>query len=161
MAEIDPRCYWVGVQIDASPQRAECYKIAYQDENESGGRHSIFVILTDANHLPIIGKKVWHDWPDGKIPLYTNGQGVAEVEIWANDFDPKNGPGPYRVYVDGASDIAFGMGLPLSRHVNYLCYFRMVTTDGEPPPASNGGVSEARVREIAREEIGKARVVAG
>ncbi len=159
MAELDPRCYWVGVQRDPSPERAECYKVAYQDENESGGRHSIFVILTDANNLPMIGKKVWHDWPDGKIPLYTNGQGVAEVEIWPNNFDPKNGPGPYRVYVDGPSDIAFGMGLPLSRHVNYLCYFRMVS--GEPPPPPSGALTEQRVREITREEIGKAKVIAG
>ncbi len=155
---IDPACWWVGIQDDPDPLSWRVTRIIYVDENVSGGLHEIQLYLTGENGLPTAGQLCWHDWPDGKIPLYTDAAGFVRIEIWSNGFDPNRGGGPYRIYVDGKSSVVYGMGLPLSRHVIYKVFMQQ----GKilPPPPGDGGITEAQAREIAREEIGKARLIA-
>jgi hypothetical protein len=156
MANIDSRCSWVYVERDQAETKWECYQVSYLDENQSGGLHQIEAYLTGENGLPATGVTVWHDWPDGRVELITDSSGMARVEIWANGFDPFVNDGPYRIYVDGDSDIVGGMGLPLSRHVCYKCFFRKVSGVG-PPPEPSGGVTEARVKALINEALDRGK----
>ncbi len=155
---IDPACWWVGIQDDPDPLSWRATKVIYVDEGTSGGLHEIQLHLTGQNGLPSAGQLCWHDWPDGKIPLYTDAAGFARIEIWSNGFDPNRNSGPYRIYVDGKSSVVYGMGLPLSRHVIYKVFMQQGNV---LPPTGGGGITEAQARAIAREEIGKARIVVG
>jgi hypothetical protein len=161
MRKIDPRCPWILLTPSAALPRWELKEIVYQDETQSGGNHNIYVTVLDENGAPQSGVIVWQKWPGAEPHEAQQGtlSGSTDFGIYGGAFYPDRGErGAYRCYVEDAavSDEVYGIGLPANRHVNYLLTFQRVT--GEMPPI-NGGLTEAQVRDIARDEIGRARIV--
>jgi hypothetical protein len=107
----------------------------YQDENESGGNHNIYFTIQESSGQPLAGVTCVVDW-EGRNPnedlatkVMTDTQGRSNVPIYANlDISLLNGP--YFAYVEdqSKSDIVTGMGLPESRHVNFLLTFVLAQT---------------------------------
>ncbi len=106
----------------------------FNSEQESGGRHNVYVKLEDENGAPIVGHEVSVYWPDGAAIRPTNQEGKYDEPIFA-EYDPEKGQaGPYGVKVvdaQGRSDRAEGMGLPNKQHVNFIYKFQRTTAQAE------------------------------
>lgn len=151
---IDPRVNWVSIVTVPFP-KWECIDIKYSDPQEAKGDRNIYVALYGADGTGEAGKKVWLDTgvPDDMGFQVTKGNGACDFpQTGDSSFDPNRGErGPYAVFVDGEpSDRVEGMGLPLKQHVTYSVKFKWSV--GSSPPQPGGELTEARVREIVREE---------
>ena len=99
-------------------------KALYQDENESGGLHHIFVEVLDENGRRILDQPVIQSWDDGQVTLITEDKPYPEYAANVPMYSAI-GNGEYRIYVDGyPSDVVGGLGLPASHLVNYLLTFQ-------------------------------------
>jgi hypothetical protein len=103
--------------------------VVFQDVNESGNDHSIYVTVTDENGNRIDGQtlQVFSDTGGGIFP---------DQPIEKPAGDPCNCNFAYPMYGDGynvrilgslPSDIVAGMIMPLKRHVNYRIIFQRTT----------------------------------
>jgi len=108
--------YWKLIRAD--------YHDPFQHGGVFGGDHNMYYVVTDENGARVANQKVWQSWPDDQTSAMTNGDGIADIAMWAN-YWPQNGPGPYNGYVDGLpSDMVRGMGLPGNNHVSFILYFQ-------------------------------------
>lgn len=148
---LDPRCNWVVVAPCSAIPRWELAGFAYQNEEESGGRHNVYITCISETGAPVSGIPVHQAWPDGDISQWTLG-GVTDFGLYGGPFYPDQGQaGAYSVYVDSKehSDVVSGMGLPANRHVCYLLTFRRVVQAAVPVDPSLESSAELRTR-IAR-----------
>jgi LysM repeat protein len=124
--QVDPRLNALGVRVesaDVAPGQVywKLIRAVYQDPDESSGNHNVFYKVVDENNHPIANHKVLQAWPSDQTDATTKPDGTCDIALWAS-FAPDRGErGPYSAWVDGApSDKVTGMGLPLSRNVNFL-----------------------------------------
>lgn len=163
MRDIDPRCPWVTLTPCNVFPRWELKTLVYQDENQSGGNHNIYITVLDERGAPVSGVICWQKWPDAQ-PQETQQAtlgGVTNFGIWGGPFYPDRGEaGAYWSFVESTakSDVVNGMGLPANRHVNYILTFQRVVADAPIPPTPNGW-TEAQIRAFARDEISKSRII--
>lgn len=151
--EIDPRLAPMGIHVGRTPGAKWVVRgLRYQDELEAGGNHNIYFKVVDASGQPVGGVLCYVDFPqdpNDPHPLWscmTSEQGVCSFGMYAS-FDPNRKDGPYYAWVEDTkkSDITWGMGLPLKRHVNYIL------TYGPPMPVEPVPASlEDTVRQAAR-----------
>jgi len=134
-ARLDP----LGVKLTRSSATPAWRLIAarYQDVNEAGGNHHVFLKVLNENDAPVPGIKFAVDWvgrESGDQPaiVTTDASGAANCPLWAA-FDPAKRNGAYFVYAKGSpSDQVSGMGLPGGKQVNFVLTFKW--DSGAPPP---------------------------
>ena len=160
-ATVPQNATWLRVDRAQGVPRWELVDLIYQNEQQSGGNHNIYITVLDENNAPLSGVKVWQAWPDGKAPGYTRA-GVYDFPMSGDGyFFPDRGEsGPYSCHVEGSSDVVRGMGLPAKRHVNYIATYKRVVQVAPPlippePPTEPPSDWDAHARVIAREEIAK------
>jgi hypothetical protein len=134
--EFDSRLTLLGIEATRTANAAWALSRAdYQDEKESGGNHNIYFAIQDSNGQPLAGVTCVMDWKgrnpneDPPTKVVSDTQGQANVPIYANlDIGLLNGP--YFAFIEDQtkSDVVSGMGLPESRHVNFLLTFVQSTT---------------------------------
>jgi len=125
----------------------------YENEEEAGGKHHVFIKVLDENGQPLEGQKIWLAWPTGnptdsvqdftKGPLDDYWGNLALFGGWC-PFWPEGEHGPYGAYVDGPGDQVWGMGLPCNRHVCYRLIWqwtRSAAGDPEESLIANGDFS--------------------
>jgi hypothetical protein len=152
---IDPRVTWLKVTGNPPYPRYDVTAVSFQDETQSGGDRSLYVEVYDENGLPSLGARVRFNTLDEENEAQqTVINGSTNFPMSGDSsFDPSRGEsGPYYVEIWGEeSQRIQGFGLRLRRHETYHVRFQKVT--GSTPDPQPGGITEARVRELAREEI--------
>ena len=140
---IDPRSPWVSITPTSATSGYRLTGYVYEDENESGGNHNLYVTVVDKNGAPMSGVMVHQAWPDGDVAQPALG-GVTNFGLYGGPFYPDQGQvGAYYCYIESKdhSDICKGMGLPVNRHVNYIItfqHFDSSTPVPTPTPAPTG-----------------------
>ena len=129
VAVVDPRLAKMGVTVVPAPTRSGqthfvVKKLAYQDENESGGSHHIYVEVLDEEGRRLTNQSVAIRWQDSQVDLVTSND--KPVTEYAANFAMYGALGAYSAQVAGGSDKVIGMGLPGRLHVNYLITFQRV-----------------------------------
>ena len=134
--EFDSRLTKLGVEVTQTANATYGLSCAeYQDEKESGGNHNIYFTVQDSTGQPLAGVTCVMDWvgrnsnDDPPTKIVSDAQGQANIAIYANlDIHFLNGP--YFAFIEdqSKSDIVSGMGLPESRHVNFLLTFVQTRT---------------------------------
>jgi hypothetical protein len=157
-------CPWVSVQpcgvaVGGCSTVMPCWRLVdfvFQDEEQSGGRHNIYITVLDESGAPKSGIQAHQAWPDGDTSQATLG-GVTDFGVYGGPFYPDRGEvGPYQVYIEARnkSDVVAGMGLPANRHVSYLLTFRWTTAAPAPAPAPAGDyVERSEFPEIVRTSL--------
>lgn len=119
----------VGLTRSTEPGAWRLVSARYQDENEAGGKHHVFIRAENADGSPAAGVRFVVDWV-GRRPednpgfTTTNAQGEGDVPIFIQ-LHPDKKDGIQFAQADGApSDAVSGMGLPNNRHVCFLLTFR-------------------------------------
>lgn len=112
--------------------------------NEPGsaqGRINIYYTVLNENGQPLVGQRVWQEWPDDRASRPTGEGGVTDFMMSGDSsFDPRRGErGPYKAYVDGVSDVVVGLVLPLKQHVCYELTWRK-TVKGPIAPPTNSSI---------------------
>ncbi|MGD2205653.1 MAG: hypothetical protein PVH17_02635 [Anaerolineae bacterium] len=111
---LDPRLAPMGVRVEpvfVGPGKPywRLVKARWTDEQESAGKHSIYVKVLDAYGAPALGQSVIFQWPDGSVVLPVEDRPASN---WPVDFAMYNTLGSYAVSVGGApSDRIVGLGL--------------------------------------------------
>lgn len=139
----------VGVQLGiyAIPgSRYEVYNVSLRDEYNSGGRREAYCQVLDRNGVKV-GAVVRLGFPWNGSGAFANNLAPGNPDNThpvINGYIPPN-IGPLAVYVGGnnapESDIVYGLGLPLNRHVSFDIVFRergavVVPPDPTEPPAN-------------------------
>jgi hypothetical protein len=103
----------------------------WSDEAQSGGKHSVFVEVLNAQGARAVGQPVLVKWADGQVGLIVEDRPPPD---WGVDFGMYNCLGSYAVSVGGApSDRVVGLGLGTSDapnftvHTSFYLIFRLVT----------------------------------
>lgn len=150
--------WWCPAGEDCNDGTANCYIIVIRDGNP-------FLVDGRCNEdlAPCKTSLVHQFWPGGDINLSAKlnaaGQAQSDFEMSAT-WDPARDPrGPYGIYIEGRSksDVISGIGERLNRHEQFWFVFEWQEASGPPPDSTP---TDERMRQIAREEINKARVVA-
>lgn len=137
---IDPRCPWVQVHAALETPSWRLVDFKFDNAEEAGNDHTIYVYLTDADGKPARGVTVRHGWPtiekpDETIQGKTNALGEINWAMWDDSIINEQHPrGPYWIQPRPVGDIVDGMGLPALRHVNYRLFYRWVAAAEPPPP---------------------------
>jgi len=113
--------------IPADVQPGQWYwrivKIVYQNPEESGGDHKIYIDVLDENgaRMPI-GHTITVSWQSGSAKVMIDAKPPNEYPA---NFAMYGDLGSYTVQVDGLpSDAVTGMGLPGHVHINFLLTFQ-------------------------------------
>ena len=109
------------------------------DPGQAQGRVNMYYTVLNENGQPVVGQKVWQEWPGDKASKLTGDGGITDFNMTGDSsFAPDRGEhGPYIGCVDGLpSDRVNGMGLPLRRHVCYELTWRK-TIKGNNPSANS------------------------
>ncbi len=123
----DARLDDLGIQIvRAQVRKGQTYwrvvRAEFQDPQEGGGRHHIFIEVLDEDGQRIVGQEVQVFWPDGSATVVTEDKPPPE---YAANFPMYGDLGGYSVRLPGLSDMVTGMGLPGGRmHVVYRLVFQ-------------------------------------
>lgn len=158
---LDPRCPWVTVERTSQVPAWRLTGFRYQDENQSGGNHHIFYTVLDERGTPVSGVTAWLKWLDAapdeaKTPILG---GTGNIPLFGGPFYPDRGQvGAYRCYIESPdeSDVVWGMGLPVNRHVNYLVTFQLVVElPSEPVTETNVLGRMARALRLAADDLEK------
>ena len=132
---LDPRLATLGVRVEpafvGSGQRYwRLVEARWANEQESEGRHSVFVEVQDLNGRRAVGQPVTFQWADGSVTLPIVDRPAPD---WGADFGMYNCLGSYWVYVGGApSDRIVGLGLGTAEtpyftvHTSFYLTFRLV-----------------------------------
>lgn len=131
----DPRLTALGVRIEPvgiAPGQPywRLVEARWTDEAQSGGKHSIFVEVLNAQGARAVGQPVLLQWADGHVALPVEDRPPPD---WGVDFGMYNCLGSYAVSVGGApSDRVVGMGLGtvdapnFTIHTSFYLTFRLV-----------------------------------
>lgn len=140
---IDPRCPWVQVHPAPDGPAWRLVGFKYEDWNESGGNHNIYVHLAREDGTPANSINVFFGWPsfekpDDMVAQKTNSDGNTDFPMGGNaTINDRHPRGPYWVMPEknrGAADMLDGFGLPNNYHVNYRLFYQRTTSDQPPPP---------------------------
>jgi hypothetical protein len=119
----------VGVKAGQSYWRL--IAVRWENEQEAGGRHSIFVDVLDENGSRLVGQAVEIRWQSGSLTVKTEDKPPTEP---AANFPMYNTLGSYSVRVSGLpSDTITGLGLGtpdqpnFKVHTNFFLTFQRVT----------------------------------
>src|SRR5690606_33619518 len=117
----------------------------FEDVDESGLMHHVFVRLLDADGRHWSGQP-WHlAWPDGNVRAQSKSAGEwSDVAMFGPGvgYRSAEGPGPYWAYAgdeQAQSDLVRGLGLPYCQHVNFRLVWQWddgVSPSPEPSPTS-------------------------
>ncbi len=115
--------------IPAAAQPGQRYwkviKAEFQNSQEGGGRHHIFIEVLDEAGKRIVGQPVEVLWSDGSATVYTEDKPAPE---YAANFPMYGNLGGYALRIPGLSETVTGMGLPGGKqHVVYNVVFQRVT----------------------------------
>lgn len=131
----------VGVQLGiwyVPGARYEVYSASLRDEYNAGGRREAYCQAVDRNGIKV-GAVVRLGFPWTGGPTFANNLPPGNADNThpiVNGYIPPN-LGPLAVYVGGnnapESDIVFGLGLPLNRHVSFDIIFRERGAVVQPP----------------------------
>lgn len=148
----------VGVQLGITKVEGalyEVYSVRLRDEYEAVGQTIAACSVLDASGINT-GLQVRMAWP-GRGPAFQD-SGLPgnpnNVHMIANGYNPgtTDNPnlGPLALHVGGfnasISDIVYGLGLPLNRHVSYDVVFRVKGVVAPPPPPDDD--TAARVAKL-------------
>ncbi len=134
--ELDPRLSALGVVIapaDVKPGQKywRLVKARWQNEQEAGSDHTIYIDVLDENGNRLIGEVVEIRWEGGFVPIVTENKPPNEYPA---NFPMYNCLGSYAVRVAGLpSDIVQGLGLGTPEqpnfkiHTNFFLTFQRVT----------------------------------
>ena len=132
----DSRLTGLGVRIEpAGVVPGQVYwrlvEARWSNEAQSGGKHSIFVEVLNAQGARAVGQPVVVKWADGQVALIVEDRPPPD---WGVDFGMYNCLGSYSVSVGGApSDRVVGLGLGTANapnftvHTSFYLVFRLVT----------------------------------
>ena len=127
----------------------EVYSVRLRDENEAVGQTIAACSVLDANGINT-GIQVRLAWP-GKGPMFQDSGlpgNPTNTHIISNGYSPPN-QGPLALHVGGfnasISDIVYGLGLPLNRHVSFDVVFRVKSAVIDPP---TDPVEDARIAKL-------------
>jgi hypothetical protein len=133
--DLDPRLGALNVAIaDANAQPGQSYwrlvRAYWQNKEESGNDHTIYIEVLDENGGRIIGQPVEIRWQDGSLTVFTEDKPAPEYPA---NFPMYGTLGSYQVSIPGLpSDriIGLGMGTPerpaFTIHTNFLLTFQRV-----------------------------------
>lgn len=156
----------VGVQLGiwyVPGARYEVYSASLRDEYNAGGRREAYCQAVDRNGIKVGAVvRLAYPWNGGPTFAHNLAPGNPDnTHPVINGYDP--GPegrnlGPLAVYVGAPnapeSDIVFGLGLPLNRHVSFDIIFRergaVVPPPIDPPISPDPGADV--LRRLARLE---------
>lgn len=115
---------------------------------EAQGRVNMYYTVLNENGQPVVGQRVWQEWPGDRAAKMTGDGGITDFNMSGDSsFAPDRGEhGPYIGYVDGLpSDRVNGMGLPLRRHVCFELTWRKAIKGNNPAANSSitGKISNA------------------
>lgn len=100
---------WAPANVEPGQPYWRLVEAHWADENESGGRHHIFVTVLDENGNRIVGQPVVVRWADGQDVRPTEDKPANEPSY---NFQMYAAGHAYTAYVDGLpSDSVSGMGL--------------------------------------------------
>ena len=134
--ELDPRLSALGVVIEpANVKPGQKYwrlvKARWQNEQEAGNDHTIYIDVLDENGNRPIGEVVEVRWQGGFVPIITENKPPNEYPA---NFPMYNCLGSYSVRVAGLpSDIVQGLGMGTPEqpnfkiHTNFFLTFQRVT----------------------------------
>ena len=111
---LDGRLAELGVRVEPAPVAAgqsywRLVEARWTNEKESGGKHSIYVNVLDADGNRALGQPVIVQWSNGNVVLPTRDLPPPD---WSMNFGMYNVLGSYAVSVGGApSDRIVGLGL--------------------------------------------------
>jgi hypothetical protein len=126
---LDPRLSDLGVRVEpAFVGEGKPYwrlvKAGWTNEGESGGKHSVYVEVLDANGNRAIGQPVVVKWADGNVVLPVENRPPPD---WGVNFPMYSTLGSYAVSVSGApSDRVVGLGLgtvEAPRFTVHTCFY--------------------------------------
>lgn len=133
---------------------------------DDGANCNVYIIAFKEDGSPASGYLAIQRFPswehyDEEVPLrlVMNNAGNASASFNmdgnGSSFDPGRGEvGPQCLAMWGASERLDGIGLPLRRHVTLTVVYKWVTGEVVAPPGT-GGLDEAQVRLIVRDELKK------
>ncbi len=97
-------------------------KAEFQDPQEGGGRHHIFIEVLDEAGKRMVGQEVEIFWVDDSASVFTEDKPTPE---YAANFPMYSNLGGYNARMPGLSDTVTGMGLPGGKqHVVYNLVFQ-------------------------------------
>lgn len=119
------------LEIDITPAGAQpgqsYWKVTaaeFQDDQEGGGRHHIFIEVLDENGKRIVGQAIEVLWSNGSATVYTEDKPTPE---YAANFPMYGNLGGYSLRIPGLSETVTGLGLPGGKqHVVYNVIFQRV-----------------------------------
>jgi hypothetical protein len=133
--DLDPRLDGLNVRIQpANVQPGQSYwrlvKAYWQNKEESGNDHTIYVEVLDENGTRVVGQPLEMRWQDGNLPLLTENKPPHEYPV---NFPMFGTLGSYSVSVNGLpSDTVVGMGMgtieqpAFTIHTNFMLTFQRV-----------------------------------
>lgn len=160
----------VGVQLGILPvagSRYEVYSVSLRDEYSAGGRREAYCQVLDRNGIRV-GAVVCLGYPWNGGATFANNLTPGNPDNThpiVNHYTPPN-VGPLAVYVGRPnapeSDIVFGLGLPLNRHVSFDIIFRERGAVVQPPidPPIEPPTADWQARLVRLERAMDALVVA-
>lgn len=119
------------LQIDITPAGAQSgqsyWKVMaaeFQNDQEGGGRHHIFIEVLDESGERIVGQPIEVLWSNGSATVYTEDKPAPE---FAANFPMYGNLGGYSLRIPGLSETVTGMGLPGGKqHVVYNVIFQRI-----------------------------------
>jgi hypothetical protein len=91
--------------------------------NTLGGDHMFFGRSEDVGGAPLSGTTFAMVWPSGGDTRVTDNTGWANNVLAGQNWDPKNGPGPYTGFMFGG-DKLIGAGMPHNWHWSFFGVWR-------------------------------------
>jgi CRP-like cAMP-binding protein len=123
--------YVQDANVGSGQQFWRLIEMRWENEEEAGGRHHIYVETLDENGQRIIGQPVYIFWPEGGDTVLTENKPVPEFAL---NYPMWKAGNSYNVRVDGLpSDTIQGLGLGTpdlpfhTIHTNYKLTFQRVT----------------------------------
>jgi hypothetical protein len=105
-------------------------RVQWQNKEESGNDHTIYVNVLDENGNRLVGQQVEIRWPEGSLVIFTEDKPPHE---YSSNFPMYGTLGSYSASVPGMpSDTLVGMGMGTAEqphhtiHTNFLITFQRV-----------------------------------
>jgi len=151
----------IGVQLGILPvagSRYEVYSATLRNEYDAGGRREAYCQVLDKNGIKVGAVvRLAYPWSGGPTFAHNLPPGNPDnTHPIINGYIPPN-VGPLALYVGAPnapeSDIVYGVGLPLNRHVSFDIIFRergAVVVPPVDPPTDPGADVLTRLKRLER-----------
>jgi len=135
--QVDPRIPALGVTVvepqnlKAGQQYWRLTELRWQDGNESGNDHTIYIEVKDQAGQRIVGQPIEVRWSSGSLTIFVEDK---PAPVYGGNFPMYNTLGSYSVTIPGLpSDTVVGMGMGtieqpnFTIHTNFFLTFQKVT----------------------------------